>query len=239
MAHEGQKVAGEYWILKLSEDNGATWLQLICEKGSDIKFDRAEIDASSKCGTDKSPGLPTQSLSTDFYLISGANVGGTEASYKKMFDWYVSKLNLRFMFGASLKPGVIFGWGTIVGGTGYTNGTYLAVPLIGGHGTGATANITVAGGVVTVVALDNVTHTSQGYLAADSMTVPVGSVLGAGTGFTVAVNAVLPGFISGDLSFTGLCWIKNLNLTAKNQERISITSEVIIYPDDTVLTATT
>src|SRR6185437_13933644 len=39
---------------------------------------------------------------------------------------------------------------TITGGEGYTDGTYNDTALIGGFGTGAVANITVAGGVVTV-----------------------------------------------------------------------------------------
>src|ERR1700760_1428111 len=45
--------------------------------------------------------------------------------------------------------------GTITGGSLYTNGTYGGVPLTGGSGTGATANITVSGGVVTAVAVLN------------------------------------------------------------------------------------
>ena len=45
---------------------------------------------------------------------------------------------------------------TLVGGAGYTPGTYLNIPLTGGAGSGARANITVDGtGAVTAVLLVN------------------------------------------------------------------------------------
>lgn len=60
---------------------------------------------------------------------------------------------------------------TLVAGTGYTNGTYENVPLrtITGSGSGALATVTVAGTVVTVVAI---TFTGQGYAVNDQLGVP-------------------------------------------------------------------
>lgn len=81
-------------------------------------------------------------------------------------------------------------------GTGYTNGTYLAVPLIGGDEgqSGATANITVAGGIVTVVTIQN---GGQGYYINNVLSGDTG-IIGAGTDFeykitntTISLNSIL------------------------------------------------
>jgi len=60
------------------------------------------------------------------------------------------------------------------GGSLYTDGTYLSTALTGGTGTGATANITVAGGIVTTVVIAN---RGTGYTTLDvlSASLPVGS----------------------------------------------------------------
>lgn len=59
-------------------------------------------------------------------------------------------------------------------GSGYTNGTYNSQALTGGSGTGATANITVAGGIVTAVTIFN---KGEDYEVGDvlSASLPVGS----------------------------------------------------------------
>ena len=70
------------------------------------------------------------------------------------------------------------------GGTLYTNGTYLARPLTGGTGTGATADITVAGGIVTSVVIVN---RGQNYTVGNilSASIPLGS------GFQITVNTLM------------------------------------------------
>lgn len=77
---------------------------------------------------------------------------------------------------------------TLVGGSGYTNGTYTNVALFSneGVGYGALATITVAGGAVTVV---TVTYGGTGYVVNDELTA-IDSRLGAGTGFAVDVATV-------------------------------------------------
>lgn len=73
----------------------------------------------------------------------------------------------------------------ITPGTGYTNGQYNNVALTGGTGTGAIANITVAGNVITAVTL---VSAGQGYVNGDSLT---GTVTG-GTGWSISVTALYP-----------------------------------------------
>lgn len=76
--------------------------------------------------------------------------------------------------------------GTITGGTGGTTGTYGGVALTGGSGSGATANISVAGGAVTAVVVLN---PGTQYVVGDVLSaaaVNIGNV----TGFSVPVSSV-------------------------------------------------
>lgn len=76
-------------------------------------------------------------------------------------------------------------------GSGYTNGTYYNVALTGSAtGTGATANIVVAGGVVTSVTMFN--HGS-GYLPNDILTQEIAVVTGDINGTVMTVTAVTSG----------------------------------------------
>lgn len=72
-------------------------------------------------------------------------------------------------------------------GSGYTNATYNGVALTGGSGSGATADITVAGGVVTTVTLVNA---GSGYAAGDVLSAAASSLGGVGSGLTWTVSAV-------------------------------------------------
>ena len=68
-------------------------------------------------------------------------------------------------------------------GTGYTNATYSFVALTGGTGSGATATITVVGGVVTNVAIED---KGQGYTVNDALS----ASLPAGSNFSLLVELV-------------------------------------------------
>lgn len=72
-------------------------------------------------------------------------------------------------------------------GAAYTDGNYVAVPLIGGseNQQGATANITVAGGIITVVEILN---PGQNYVINDFLTVDAADVGGTGSGFVYRVT---------------------------------------------------
>lgn len=69
-------------------------------------------------------------------------------------------------------------------GSGYTNGTYNNTPLTGGTGTGATANITVAGNVVTAVVING--H-GVNYTVGDVLS----ATFGGGTSFAITVSSLM------------------------------------------------
>ena len=69
-------------------------------------------------------------------------------------------------------------------GSSYTNGTYNNTPLTGGAGTGATANITVAGNVVTAVVING--H-GTGYAVGNTLS----ATITGGSGFVLTVNTLM------------------------------------------------
>ena len=76
-------------------------------------------------------------------------------------------------------------------GSGYTNGTYYNVSLTGSAtGTGATANIVVAGGLVTSVTMVN---KGSGYSLGDALTQEIAVVTGSVSGTVMTVTAVTSG----------------------------------------------
>jgi hypothetical protein len=77
---------------------------------------------------------------------------------------------------------------SLVGGSLYTNGTYINVPLTGGTGSGATANIVVSGNVVTTVAI---VATGIRYTEGDILSCSDTSVGGTGSGFFISVKTVI------------------------------------------------
>jgi hypothetical protein len=73
------------------------------------------------------------------------------------------------------------------GGTGYSNGAYFNVPLNGGSGSTATADIVVSGGAITSVIISN---KGCQYSANNTLTVSNTNVGGTGSGFVLTVNSV-------------------------------------------------
>ena len=69
-------------------------------------------------------------------------------------------------------------------GAGYTNGTYNNTPLTGGAGTGATANITVAGNVVTAVVING--H-GINYAVGNTLS----AAIAGGAGFVLTVTTLM------------------------------------------------
>lgn len=73
------------------------------------------------------------------------------------------------------------------GGSGYTNGTYFNVPITGGSGNSATADIIISGGAVTSVTIGN-----KGcfYAINNQLSIASSSVGGTGSGFVLTVTNV-------------------------------------------------
>jgi hypothetical protein len=81
------------------------------------------------------------------------------------------------------STGIITGGYTTSNGSGYTNGTYTNVPLIGGTGSGAIATVTVVGGTVAIVLI---TTKGSGYVVGDVLTF---SGLPAGSGASITLTS--------------------------------------------------
>lgn len=87
-------------------------------------------------------------------------------------------------FTTELETGVISNAGHT-----YTNGAYVNVPFVNltGYGNGGTADITVAGTVITIAAINN---PGDGYKINDNLTVNAADVGGTGAGFIYKVTDV-------------------------------------------------
>jgi hypothetical protein len=81
------------------------------------------------------------------------------------------------------EPNGVATTGSLVAGTGYTNGTYENVPLQGGSGSGVLATVVVASTVVSTV---TITKKGKDYVVGDVLTVP-----GAYAGGTATTNSTV------------------------------------------------
>jgi hypothetical protein len=99
---------------------------------------------------------------------------------------YTTELHY-FYYPVSIVQGAILNIGTITGGSLYTNGTYSNVPLTGGSGSGATANITISGQTVTSVTIKN---NGNFYVAGDVLSCSNTYIGGSGSGLVIPVSSV-------------------------------------------------
>jgi hypothetical protein len=94
----------------------------------------------------------------------------------------------RFPIAAGWEPNAVGGIASTSlasAGSGYTNGTYSNIPVTGGSGSGATATVVVAGGVVTSFIIQN---EGINYLVGNTIAVS-NAALGGGAGLAVTVNS--------------------------------------------------
>jgi hypothetical protein len=101
-----------------------------------------------------------------------------------------------YYYPVSIVQGVLSGLGTITGGSGYVNGTYQKVPLTGGKGQYAFADIVVAGGVVTTVSIRD---GGSFYIVGDVLTASTANLGNSGSGFSVPVTNIN--------NSTGVSWL--------------------------------
>lgn len=110
------------------------------------------------------------------------NGGRCDGEYAKVYQYPL-------MVGTVSTNGILSTTITGAGST-YVNGTYYQVPLINTSnilGINATANITVAGGVVSSV---TIVSPGKGYIVGDILTADNSYLGGAGSGFTLRVDAL-------------------------------------------------
>lgn len=92
-----------------------------------------------------------------------------------------------FYYPPTIVQGVIKTLGAITGGTSYTAGTYLGVPLTGGQGSYATADIVVSNNAVSSVTIRN---GGSLYVIGDTLSCLASNIGNTGSGFSVPVATV-------------------------------------------------
>ena len=92
-----------------------------------------------------------------------------------------------YYYPESIIQGALKTLGTITGGSAYTNGTYYNIALTGGTGNSATANITVSGGAVAAVTINN---PGCKYVVGNSLSALATDIGGTGAGFSVPVTVI-------------------------------------------------
>ena len=127
-----------------------------------------------------SRGMTMTSVNGLNYVVSGYNNG--------LEQWSTDNDDGVGFGPTTLYPiGAIATFSITAVGSLYTNGTYTAVALQGGAGSGAKATIVIAAGVVSSA---TITTTGTGYQIGDVLTVLAASVGGTGSGFKGTVGSL-------------------------------------------------
>ena len=142
--------------------------------------------------------------------ITTATVNATSGSDMLLLDTYNGDVVLGLMIdGTNIASGAtvvsitssnIKTLGAITGGSGYVDGSYTDVPLTGGNGAGAEADITVSGGAVTAVTIASV---GAGYEVNDVLSASNTNLGGTGSGFSVPVSDIYQQAIEMSSAATG------------------------------------
>lgn len=153
---------------------------------------------------DGSNGYVIEIASNQFAQITDPNFYG--AAFVELLDtffifnnpgtnqFYISASNADFgmLTNSSIEFGTISN-----AGAAYTNGFYTNVPLTGGSGIGATADITIAGNVITSVTVMN---TGKNYSIGNVLSATAASLGGTGAGFAYTITSTQSAFDPLDIA---------------------------------------
>jgi hypothetical protein len=147
----------------------------------DVNFIRQAYPKATDTGTPQYYALfgPQYTANTELSAILGPT---PDSNYSVELHY--------FFYPASIVQGIItlLNTASFTGGTLYTNGTYTNIPLTGGSGAGAIATITIAGGIVTTVAL---TNGGNFYRVGDNLSFDAANIgVGSGSGFSIPVLTI-------------------------------------------------
>ena len=143
----------------------------------DVNYIRQAYPQPTDTGEPKYYALfgPQYTLTNELSFILGPT---PDASYNVEMHY--------FYYPISIVQGAVSS-GTITPGSGYINNLYSNVPITGGSGNGATANITVSGNVVTNVRFNNL---GNFYVVGDVVSASTSNLGGTGSGFQFTITAV-------------------------------------------------
>lgn len=135
----------------------------------------------------------------------------------------------------SADPGSLGGaisGSAVIGGNGYTAGTYTGVALNGGKGSGAIATIVVLAGIVTTA---TITTAGLGYAVGDMLTALSSAVGGSGSGFVLNVTGVNVGGSGFTYTVTavgaGQLGFDSLDIAAKSGASDTLVVAVAIHDE--------
>lgn len=182
-------------------DNTLTIIGVIADRPSRVYM---KDNGSVVILVDGTNGYVIDMLSNAFSIIIDPNFYGSD--FVELLDtffifnrpntnqFYISAGNASYgmLTNTAIATGSI-----IASGAGYTNGSYINVPLTGGTGVGALANIVVSGGAPTSIIL---VDGGRGYAPGQNLSVNAASVGGTGAGFTWQVSTMQNAFDPLDIA---------------------------------------
>lgn len=127
-----------------------------------------------------------------YYALFGPTISGGQLTNSLAYQFgptpdYPYQLEVNYYYyPPSIVAGVITAVNGLVGGSGYTNGTWYDVNLTGGAGASATATLTITNGSVTNCVIEG---GGSLYLVGDILS-SNDVVIGNGAGFSISVQAI-------------------------------------------------